>query len=732
MKAVIDAKKGRTEYQYDEDDRLKSVTDALNQTTTYEYNDPFGRITKITLLDTSKSSTYTYNDAEDSVTVKDFNGDEIKYFYNDETGKVLRKEFLASGTSVTFNYDDTTRTETVISDRGTTIYKYDELGRLISRKDPEGLYIDGDGASIEYVYDGNQLTVKTPNQTIVYEYNDNGTLKLVTTPEGMTEYRYEEGRLVKTIFPNDTAEVIIYDELGRIDIIKTVKIEPTTEAELEVLASYDYKVDAVGNREEVIDHQGRKVEYEYDELNRVTEEKITNPFDASEDGRTVTYTYDAVGNRLSKDDSLVGLTTYVYENNLLVQETQGDRETIYDYDNNGNLTSRLANNTEETIYTWDDENRLVGVETPDGDMISYAYDENNIRVSSMVNGVKTNYVIDANRPYAQVLEEHKEGRLDASYAYGLDLISQQRGGENYFYHVDGLGSTRALSNEGGNLTDTYTYDAYGTLINSSGTTVNSYLFAGEQYDPNLDQYYLRQRYYDPKVGRFTRRDTYEGRLDEPVTLHKYLYANANPVNVIDPSGLFSLNSVLSRTIILGILSSLALETGRAVIAPDPAQAPNIGESPSDPLARTRLIYDSATLTLAVVGGVIVGLRLIQSKGISFLKFFSGVADDSLRYLSPGPGAATKGSIFKGVWIKRSTFQSLERRAGTGAKKKFIQALRNGLVDSKKNKQGIKILAKAHNGYTHELKINNSAGRILGKINEHGILVFDEFLPQGLH
>jgi RHS repeat-associated protein len=698
LKAVVDAKKGRTEYQYDENDRLESVKDALNQTTTYEYNDPFGRITKITLPDTSKSSTYTYNDAEDSVTVKDFNGDEIKYFYNDETGKVLRKEFLASGTSVTFNYDDTTRTETVISDLGTTIYKYDELGRLISRKDPEGLYIDGDGASIEYVYEGNQLTVKTPNQTIVYEYNENGTLKSVTTPEGMTEYRYEESRLVKTIFPNDTAEVIIYDELGRIDIIKTVKIEPTTEAELEVLASYDYKVDDAGNREEVIDHNGRKVEYEYDELNRVTEEKITNPFDASEDGRTVTYTYDAVGNRLSKDDSLVGLMTYVYENNLLVQETQGDRETIYDYDNNGNLTSRLANNTEETIYTWDDENRLIGVETPNGDIISYAYDENNIRVSSTVNGVKKNYVIDANRPYAQVLEEHKEGQLDASYVYGLDLISQQRGGENYFYHVDGLGSTRALSNEDGNLTDTYSYDAYGTLINSSGTTVNPYLFAGEQYDPNLEQYYLRQRYYDPQVGRFTRRDTYEGRLDEPVTLHKYLYANANPVNYIDPSGYFSLKEAL-----LAIdIGSTLFDAAQFIFAPTPQGAFFLLVGALDFLPP----------------GFIKGLtKAVPENKIRFIS-------DAIQDFLSGKASLVKSELAANKWLKSLghvplfSDKNLKDIAKNIGKKKGMKIDQNRVVDfvaKSKGNDNILLLTEAKSGLSKR-EIENAIGKAGARAN----------------
>ena len=79
------------------------------------------------------------------------------------------------------------------------------------------------------------------------------------------------------------------------------------------------------------------------------------------------------------------------------------------------------------------------------------------------------------------------------------------------------------------------------MIDSEGDSENSYLFAGEQFDKNLEDYYLRQRFYDPGSGRFLRRDTYEGRLNEPITLHKYLYANANPVNGIDPSGLSTIS-----------------------------------------------------------------------------------------------------------------------------------------------------------------------------------------------
>jgi len=93
-------------------------------------------------------------------------------------------------------------------------------------------------------------------------------------------------------------------------------------------------------------------------------------------------------------------------------------------------------------------------------------------------------------------------------------------------------------------------------VEHEGDSENDYLFAGEQFDEALGQYYLRQRYYDAATGRFTRRDTWEGRLHEPITLNKYLYAAANPVYYIDPSGLAPLAEINARFALENILTSL--------------------------------------------------------------------------------------------------------------------------------------------------------------------------------
>src|SRR5208282_3074723 len=122
------------------------------------------------------------------------------------------------------------------------------------------------------------------------------------------------------------------------------------------------------------------------------------------------------------------------------------------------------------------------------------------------------------------------------------------------YGYDGHGSVRQLFNNSGAITDSYDYDAFGNLINSTGSTPNNYLFAGEQFDPALGLYYNRARYLNTATGRFWSMDTYEGDSHSPASLHKYLYANGNPVDGLDPSGhddiaelavSFAINSTLS-------------------------------------------------------------------------------------------------------------------------------------------------------------------------------------------
>ena len=126
-----------------------------------------------------------------------------------------------------------------------------------------------------------------------------------------------------------------------------------------------------------------------------------------------------------------------------------------------------------------------------------------------------------------------------------------------FYVHDGHGSVRALTDPTGNVTDTYDYDAFGNVIHSTGSTPNIYLFAGEQYDPDLGLYYNRARYLNTNTGRFWTMDPHDGDPQSPLSLHRYLYAGADPVNRVDPSGRFDFVNVAITAAIVGVVSGLA-------------------------------------------------------------------------------------------------------------------------------------------------------------------------------
>lgn len=131
------------------------------------------------------------------------------------------------------------------------------------------------------------------------------------------------------------------------------------------------------------------------------------------------------------------------------------------------------------------------------------------------------------------------GTARAEYTRADSLTAQARGGRISYYLYDGHGDVRALLDEAGAVTDRYRYSAYGELTSKTGNTENHYLYTGEYYDGTSGLYYLRARYMNPSTGSFLTMDTYEGNISDPVTLHKYLYANGNPVMYNDPSGHFS-------------------------------------------------------------------------------------------------------------------------------------------------------------------------------------------------
>jgi RHS repeat-associated protein len=165
-----------------------------------------------------------------------------------------------------------------------------------------------------------------------------------------------------------------------------------------------------------------------------------------------------------------------------------------------------------------------------------------------VNGVTTQYLIESDlnpTGYPQVVDElNSSGIVTRTYTYGLQRISENlspalTGNSTWtpsFYGYDGGGNVRQLTSMAGAVTDSYEYDAFGNSFTVSGSTPNEMMYRGEEYDSDLSFVYLRARYMNPLTGRFVSRDPGDGELTNPETLHKYLYANAEPVNGFDPTG----------------------------------------------------------------------------------------------------------------------------------------------------------------------------------------------------
>jgi RHS repeat-associated protein len=259
------------------------------------------------------------------------------------------------------------------------------------------------------------------------------------------------------------------------------------------------------------------ITYGYDDLYRLTAADYS-------DGSYFSYSYDPVGNRLT-EQTQSGSTSYAYD---IADRLTSVNGVSYTWDNNGSLL-----NDGVRSYTYDAAQRLVAASSPYGNT-SFSYNGDGVRVGMTVNGVTTAFTPDVNSPLPVVLEGH--GTATTRYLYGLDLIAERTNAEWLYYHADGLGSTRSLTDGLGEMAGAYLYAPFGSPLVADGPSVD-FRFTGEQADDPTGLYYLRARYYDPSIGRFTQPDPFMGMLTMPLAQNPYAYTVNNPVRYTDPMGL---------------------------------------------------------------------------------------------------------------------------------------------------------------------------------------------------
>jgi RHS repeat-associated protein len=535
--------------------RLKKLKDAKNQETNYSYflDDKLQQTSYTNAQIATPSVSFTYDPVEGRpVTMADGTGT-TTYAYNPVAAPPpsLGADQLASvdgplaNDTVSYTYDELARAKTRTLNGVTTSWSYDALDRLTTLADPIG--------NFTYTYvgtTGRANTVTYPNgQTTSYAYLPvNQDLRLQEIhhkkPGGATlnrfNYTYDVvGNILTWAQQTDTNPAQTYTfEYDRADQLAAATLAAAPPKR------YRYAYDPAGNRSaEQIDDVATLGTH--DNMNRLTTQvpggglvfrgTVNEPATVTVGGQpaTVSGTNQFSGTSqvpsgtsqvtVQATDPSGNARTNVYE------LTQTGATKNYSYDANGNLTGDGVK-----TYEWDAEDRLVAVKQGGNTLASFTYGGTGRRATKTAGGVTTSYVYEGEN----FLEERPSTGSSRRFVYGWGIdqaLAYVIGGTTTYNVADHLGSIVRITDAAGIPTLTREYDPWGNSLQGSATS--GYAFTGREWDAETGLYYYRARYYDPKVGRFLSEDPIGFDSRDP---NFYEYVRNNPVNMIDPTGLWGI------------------------------------------------------------------------------------------------------------------------------------------------------------------------------------------------
>jgi RHS repeat-associated protein len=424
-------------------------------------------------------------------------------------------------------------------------YTYDNLNRLDLLTDSRG------GISLNHQYSpAGRLNKITDNHgnTTNYLYDAVGRLNGLWAPNyGTIGLRHDAGgRRIEKWLPNGVSSRYAYNPDG------TLKQIVNRAGWSTIASQHDYLYDGFGNRKQHIEKIGAVTQthtYTYDGLDRLLTAKNGT---ATQDEA---YRYDPFDNltQQSLGTPVTANTAYVYDSaNQLLEVRSGTPSgallTAHVYDANGSLTRKCEAGTVtrtatactgDTVsqYAYDTQNRLSQVSRTGLPTESYAYDHEGRRIQKTVGATATNNLYQGPDIYAEYGSDYQSPQ--ALYIHGPawdDPLLRLTGSQGptataHYYHQDGLGSVVGLSDAGGQLTASASYDAWGKVTASSGTLPQAG-YTGREPDATGLIYY-RARYYDPTMRRFISRDP----AGMPDGVNRYAYVRNDPVNNVDPTGL---------------------------------------------------------------------------------------------------------------------------------------------------------------------------------------------------
>lgn len=482
---VTDPAGYQTNYTYDARGNLISMVNARGKETTYRY-DALNHLTKQTNpLGLARS--FKYDPLGNKTALIDEEGRTASYQYDKNNRLIL--ETFPDGNSVRYEYDLAGRLTKLTDSIGVTTYQYDNRDSLISKTDPFG-------QTIGYSYDpaGNKASITYPGDKVVqYSYDQyNDLVEIRDWLSNITRYTYDlADELIGINLPNGDVTTYDYDDAGRL------VYQRSETAGGQLICEYAIEVDEVGNRI-AIDHN----------------QPILPSISTTEE--VIDYTYDDADRLITASDA-----NYVFSNRGdLVRKSIGSDVTNYTYDSHDWLT-QMAKVAEQWLVSYDSQGH---------------------RLDSTSLAGTSRYTVDPTGGdiWNVLAETSADNSPKYYYVYGLGLVYliDAHTEEPLFYHYDPISSTVALTGRSGGVVGKYSYDEFGKLNACSCVTGNPYQYVGKYGVAAAPDglLYMRARYYDPPTGRFLTRDPVAGGFNNPLTLHDYLYASANPLINIDPAG----------------------------------------------------------------------------------------------------------------------------------------------------------------------------------------------------
>jgi len=555
-----------TEYHYDGAGNVSLMTDAEGNVTEYRY-DAFNRLTEV-------------------IQSLDEGGDVVTSYRHDAHGN-MASVTDAEGRRTAYAHDDMGRVVAIISaDTGTTRYAYDGAGNLIRKTDANGI-------TTQYGYDSlNRLKdIKFPDitQNITYTYdqgqNGVGYRTGMADASGNTLFGYDpRGRLVfkfstvnaiaswvgRAFTPAGRVQSVIYPSGRRIDYARngSGRIKAMTTAlngQMTTLVSgLEHNPfggpagmntgygGAVNNRsgecaclEAANPGAFMEQNYLYDGNRNLLSIRATNTPWLNQDFYydalnrliraggiygTIEYTYDKVGNRLTRSINDQTETYRYFPGSNRLSEVGGAPALSYTYDLNGNITG-----VDDKTLIYNQNNRLIQVKKNGTVLGEYNYNGMGQRILRTADGVTTIFVYDFDGNI--IAESRPDGTLTAEYLYllGNRIARVDVETETFSYYLNNyLGTPLLMTDDTGKVVWEAFYKPFGdAYVNPNSELVNNFRFAGQYYDKETGLHYNYHRYYDPKTGRYLTPDP----IGLAGGINLFSYAANNPVNLIDPFGL---------------------------------------------------------------------------------------------------------------------------------------------------------------------------------------------------